>query len=307
MQRDTVPKTNTNGLFRAISAIERAGNKLPHPFWLFWILAAVLAFVSLVLSLALVAVGAAIGCFGVRERHGSQPIAEPGVANPRSLRRLFEGVDILWRDKRTISGGLTRIVNTAPEFGFFAMFPFTFGLDGENGFLTTAEIAALTSIVYGANIAANLFFGVFGDYFGWRRTVTWFGCIGCAIATPLWYFASIASGSFVVSAVLGSIYGILLAGFVPLSALMPSMVSDKDKGSALAVLNFGAGGAALLGPLTVTALFPFLGGGGVVIAFALMYIAVGFLSTTVKDSSDPGEQKLRNPDTVGATQAPAGA
>ena len=52
MQRDTVPKTNTNGLFRAISAIERAGNKLPHPFWLFWILAAVLAFVSLVLSLA---------------------------------------------------------------------------------------------------------------------------------------------------------------------------------------------------------------------------------------------------------------
>lgn len=55
-RRDTVSKTTMNGLFRAISAIERAGNKLPHPFWLFWILAAVLALVSLVLSLADVSV-----------------------------------------------------------------------------------------------------------------------------------------------------------------------------------------------------------------------------------------------------------
>ncbi|MEU8633085.1 AbgT family transporter [Amycolatopsis sp. NPDC048633] len=39
-------------LFRVIGAIERAGNKLPHPFWLFWILAAVLAVTSLVLALA---------------------------------------------------------------------------------------------------------------------------------------------------------------------------------------------------------------------------------------------------------------
>jgi aminobenzoyl-glutamate transport protein len=39
-------------LFRVIGAIERAGNKLPHPFWLFWILAGVLAVTSLVLALA---------------------------------------------------------------------------------------------------------------------------------------------------------------------------------------------------------------------------------------------------------------
>ncbi len=55
-RRDTVSTTNVNGLFRAISAIERAGNKLPHPFWLFWILAGVLAVVSLVLSLANISV-----------------------------------------------------------------------------------------------------------------------------------------------------------------------------------------------------------------------------------------------------------
>ena len=44
------------------------------------------------------------------------------------------------------------------------------------------------------------------------------------------------------------IYGALLAGFVPLSALMPSMVERHDKGAALAILNLGAGGAAFIGP-----------------------------------------------------------
>ncbi|MGC7096146.1 AbgT family transporter [Amycolatopsis lurida] len=44
-------KDRLAGLFRVIGAIERAGNKLPHPFWLFWILAGILGVVSLVLSL----------------------------------------------------------------------------------------------------------------------------------------------------------------------------------------------------------------------------------------------------------------
>lgn len=39
-------------LIRALNVVEVVGNKLPHPFWLFWILAACLAVVSTVLSLA---------------------------------------------------------------------------------------------------------------------------------------------------------------------------------------------------------------------------------------------------------------
>ncbi|MGW3957797.1 AbgT family transporter [Streptomyces sp. NPDC004752] len=39
-----------NILFRAISSIERIGNKLPSPFWLFWIMSGILGVVSLVLS-----------------------------------------------------------------------------------------------------------------------------------------------------------------------------------------------------------------------------------------------------------------
>jgi MFS family permease len=244
---------------------------------------------TLVLSLALVAVGAAIGCFGVTEPQGLAPIADETVAHPRSLRRLTEGVDILWRDKRTIAGFFVRLVNTAPQYGFFAMFPFVFGPDTPGGgFLTTAQVAVLATVAYAANIGANLFFGVFGDHFGWRRTVTVFGCLGCAVAVPLWYFGAIASQSFLITAILGAVYGIVLAGFVPLSALMPSMVAAKDKGAALAILNTGAGGAALLGPLTVTALFPLFGGGGVVIAYCLMYLIVAGVSLVIRSDIDPG-------------------
>jgi MFS family permease len=169
------------------------------------------------------------------------------------------------------------------------MFPFVFGPDTPGGgFLTTAQVAVLSTVAYAANIGANLFFGVFGDHFGWRRTVTVFGCLGCALATPLWYFGAIASQSFLLTAVLGAVYGIVLAGFVPLSALMPSMVAPKDKGAALAILNTGAGGAALLGPLTVTALYPLTGGGGVALAYCLMYLVVAGVSLVIRSDIDPG-------------------
>jgi MFS family permease len=249
-------------------------------------------YATLVLSLVLVALGGAIGSFAVRDPQGLRPIADPDMARPRSYRRLAEGVDILWRDKRTLAGGLVRIINTAPEFGFFAMLPFTFGTaHHHDGFLSAAQISTLTAIMYGANIAANLVFGVFGDHFGWRRTVTVFGCAGCAVATPLWYFASLASENFVVTVVLGCVYCVLLAGFVPLSALMPSMVRHKDKGAALAVLNFGAGGAAFVGPALVTVFHPLIGGGGVAIVFSVLYLVAAVASTRLKDASDPGEQR----------------
>ena len=251
---------------------------------------------TLVLSLVVVAIGGAIGCFAVREPHGLRPIVDEdnpdAVEDPTSYRRLFEGIDILWRDPRTALGGFVRVVNTSPQYGFFAMFPFAFGAAAsQGGFLSAAQVAALATVVYAANIGANLFFGVFGDRFGWRRTVTWFGCVGCAVSVPLWYFASMASGSFLLSIVLGMIYGVLLAGFVPLSALMPSMVDPADKGSALAVLNFGAGAAAFVGPALVTLLNPFVGPAGVVITYSALYVVCAFLSTFIKDESDPAERR----------------
>ena len=48
-----IQETHTERLpmvIRAMAVIERVGNKLPHPFWLFWILSAVIAVISAILA-----------------------------------------------------------------------------------------------------------------------------------------------------------------------------------------------------------------------------------------------------------------
>lgn len=254
------------------------------------------------LSLGIVIVGSAIGAFAVREAQGKQPIADENTEDPTSYKRLFEGIDILWRDPRVLMGGVVRIVNTAPEFGFFFFMPFVFiAANSQDGFMSGAQYSTLLTVIYATNIFANLFFGIFGDYFGWRKTVTVFGCLGCAVSTPLWYFGSLASGSYVVCLILGAIYGALLAGFVPLSALMPSMVQRHDKGASLAILNMGAGGAAFIGPAIAAVLNPFVGYGGVVITYAALYVVCAVLTWFIKSAADPGEEGQMEQDRAATT------
>src|SRR5699024_12273730 len=99
-----------------------------------------------------------------------------------------------------------------------------------------------------SNIIFKLLFGIIGDKIGWRNTIMWFGGIGCGVTTlglayvPLW-----SSGNIYLVGAIGLIWGACLAAYVPLSALVPSLVS-KDKGAALAVLNLGAGLPVLIGP-----------------------------------------------------------
>ncbi|HEV8044344.1 MAG TPA: MFS transporter [Rubrobacter sp.] len=257
------------------------------------------------LSLVIVAIGGLIGSFGVREAQGLRPIADEHVENPRSYSLLLEGIDILWRDPRTLMGGVVRIVNTSPEYGFFFFMPFVFVTATAeapyDGFMGAGQYSILVSLVYAANIGANLFFGIVGDYFGWRRTVTFFGCVGCAIATPLWFFGSLASGSYALCVIFGMLYGVLLAGFVPLSALMPSMVERRDKGAALAILNTGAGGAAVVGLAIPTALAPFIGYGGVVITYSALYLVSAVLTSFIVSPADPGEEGEMEEDAVATT------
>ncbi|MFI8893922.1 AbgT family transporter [Streptomyces paradoxus] len=73
-------------LFRVLSAIERAGNKLPHPFWLFWILAGVLAVTSAVLAAAHVSVtlpstGDAVAVKNLLSTAGAKFAAESALDN----------------------------------------------------------------------------------------------------------------------------------------------------------------------------------------------------------------------------------
>ena len=73
------------------------------------------------------------------------------------------------------------------------------------------------------------------------------------------------------------LYGATLAGYVPLSALMPSL-APAHRGEALSMLNLGAGAAMLVGPALVSIFFRVAGVRGMMWIFAALYLVSGFLA-----------------------------
>ena len=129
----------------------------------------------------------------------------------------------------------------------------------------------MTSIVFAGNILFNAAFGTLGDRVGWTTTVRWFGIVGSAIGLLLWWYVPhwVPAGSdwgFVVSVIAGTVFGILLAGFVPLGAIMPAL-APNHKGAAMAMYTTAAGGATFLGSAVVAVVRPWGGNVGVVWAF----------------------------------------
>lgn len=233
-------------------------------------------------SLVFIIAGGIIALVGVREPTGMEPLAGE---NP--IRDLFRGITILWRDTRTGVGGVCRVINTTAQYGFFAMLPVFFTTT--IGF-SLSQWLFITGMMYGTNIIFNLIFGVVGDRIGWRNTITYFGGLGCAIATLAVYYVPLTTGNYLLSVLAGMLYGAMLAGYVPLSALMPSMVPDDDKGSSMAILNLGAGLATFVGPAIVSVTLASLGVGGVMWIFTSIYILSAILSFVfLRDPSDPRE------------------
>ncbi len=75
----------------------------------------------------------------------------------------------------------------------------------------------------------------------------------------------------------GVLWGALLAGYVPLSALVPSLVK-KEKGTALAILNLGAGLPVFVGPVIVGLFIGLIGNAGVIWILAILYFIGAFLT-----------------------------
>jgi len=76
------------------------------------------------------------------------------------------------------------------------------------------------------------------------------------------------------------LYGATLAGYVPLSALMPSLAPDH-KGAALSLLSLGAGMSVWVGPAIVALLLQPIGVVGIMWVFAAMYLISGCLALTL--------------------------
>ncbi|GHF02986.1 MFS transporter [Amycolatopsis deserti] len=232
---------------------------------------------TLWLSVGILALGGLLCVLGVRERTGFTRLAPEGV---QPVQSLVSSVSIAWKNPRVGVGMIVRIINTAPEFGMLVFFPTIFADQigfGEGRWLL------LVSVIYGTNIFFNLIFGVASDKIGWQRTIFWFGAIGCAISILLLYFVPTSLGAdyYCVALLVGALYGATLAGFVPISALLPSL-APENKGGAMALLNLGAGAAAFVGPAIVSLFLSPAGAAGVVIIFAALYIVAAVLTRFLK-------------------------
>lgn len=236
------------------------------------------------IATVLVVVGAAIALLGVRDR--THAGAEPGS---EGWGELAKGLTIIWQSPKVTIGSIVRLINTTPNFALFVVAPFFFT---ETVGFTQSQYLQIVTIVYTANIFANLFFGVVGDHFGWKRTVTWFGNVMCAVGLLLlFYVPQIVGPNFPVVVLCWAVFGIGLAGFVPLTALVPALVPAKERGNALAVYSLAAGLSSFVGPMLVG----LLGGASqmtlLIWVFVGMYVVGAVLCGMLNTEEDPINQR----------------
>lgn len=255
------------------------------------------AFNTFWVSLGLVVLGALIALLGVRERIGSHPLVAPGA---KPLATLFTSISIGWKKPKTAIGCIVRAINTAPELGFLVFLPIFF--TQTLGFSLGAWLRLL-SFMFLSNIIWNLLFGIIGDKLGWRQTVAYCGGIGCAITTLALYYIPITfRGDYSLALIIAVLYGATLAGYVPLSALMPSL-APENKGAAMSLLNLGAGASAWVGPAIVGIFIGPLGVIGVMWIYAVLYVLSAILALTLTLPPEVEAAIVQDPNRNGFTAA----
>ncbi|MDN5914323.1 MAG: RbtT/DalT/CsbX family MFS transporter [Pseudonocardia sp.] len=240
---------------------------------------------AMVGSIALVVIGFLIARFGISEERGTRRVAPEGETNAQVI---SAGLRLTATQPKILMGFLVRLINTAPQYGMFIILPTV--IADELGWGQTRWLT-MTVFVYATNILVNAVFGAVGDRWGWRRTVQWFGVFGSAVGLLLWWYVPqiVPAGStwgFWVSVAAGCVFGCLLAGFVPMGAIMPALAPDH-KGAAMAMYTTAAGGAAFLGAAVVAVMLAVGAGNvGVVWAFVVLYAAAFVMVSFLKVPSD---------------------
>lgn len=197
-----------------------------------------------------------------------------GGSLKKKLGELLRGLTIARDEPKVLLGGVVRLINTTAQFAFPVFLPTYMA---SHGFSTT-EWLQIWGTIFTANIIFNLIFGFVGDSIGWRNTVMWFGGVGCGLSTLLFYYSPQLFGSnFWAVMAAGVLWGALLAGYVPLSALVPSLV-EKEKGAAMAILNLGAGLPVFVGPAIVVLFIGLVGNEGIAWILAILYFISAFLT-----------------------------
>ena len=224
--------------------------------------------------------GAGLALLAVREPIGSRRLA-PAGENP--MKTVLSSATIAWQIPKIGIGGIVRTINTAAQLGFLVFLPVY--CTTQVGF-TLGQWLRLLTMLSVTNVIWNLLFGVIGDRFGWRRTVALFGGGGCAVTTlALYYSLQGHPANYTLAVIAGMFYGATLSAYTPLGAMMAALAPGR-KGAAMAILNFGAGASAWVGPAVVGLVLPSLGVAGVMWVFAILYAISAVLTVFMKVQED---------------------
>ncbi|WP_227631797.1 MFS transporter [Klebsiella michiganensis] len=225
-------------------------------------------------SLIFVIAGACIALMLNRDKIESNSQANKKI----SLNYLAKGITIAFENPKIGLGGIVRSINTSAAYGFVVFMPMYMMNIG----FTRTEWLHMYATLWSVNIVFNLLFGIISDRLGWKNVVMWFGCLGCALTTLLFYYIPYIFGAnFLLTVIAAGLFGASLAAYVPLSAIMPSL-APENKGAAMSVLNLGAGLSTFIGPAIVGLFIGSLGAEGVIWIFAGLYIFSAYLMNFIK-------------------------
>ena len=212
-----------------------------------------------------------------RDPHGSQ--RDDVVEGRHPLTSVFSSLTLLWEDRRVATGAFIRMVNSIPQYGFIAFMPiyYTTVLGFE-----LQQWLTVSSAMFVSNILFNMLAGWLGDRIGLARVVRYMGSLGCAVTTLAFWLVPGLTHSYPAAMLTSVLFGATLAGFVPLSALMPLMHPERHAAS-IACLNLGSGLAIAVGPAIVAVFYSTTGVQGVMLIFAGLYLLAFLLTFLLPD------------------------
>ncbi|MBB4035635.1 polyol permease family [Dysgonomonas hofstadii] len=191
---------------------------------------------------------------------------------------LLSGITIIKKNPRVGVGGLVRLINGTSQFAMPVFYPLFLSQYG----ISTEQWLQIWALVFFVNIFFNIIWGIVGDKIGWGKAVQIFGGFGCGSILLLMAFAPpFFNGNFAAMMIVGALYGAFIAGFAPLTALVPSL-EPTYKGATITMINLGAGLSSFVGPLVVAIGINKLGAQGILIFFTCFYYFSILLMNYVK-------------------------
>ena len=207
-----------------------------------------------------------------------------GAAQRPSLRQI---VRIARDNPSLLLTTVTRAINSSATHGIIVFMPLFFT---HQAGMTQTQWLSFLEIIFVSNIIFNLVFGAVSDATSWIKTIVWVGGVGGAIASVLMYWGPLLYGRTDPTLVyaIGAFFGMTLAGYVPLSAVAPSLLPENT-GIAMSFLNLGAGTSVWLGPAVVYLVEPDFGAKGVLYAYAALFL----LSALIASRLAPKTRRLQ--------------